>query len=189
MKKHCPKVEVDSSSPRASAIEPSAAQADALRAEQEVRHRWLITMDEFADFLQNMERNLEPQLVLEEPITVALIDDGIDINDVALQSRIVGGRSFCHRNMEQNLNQPYYVSSGGHGTVMASLICRICPNVRLYVLKLNEYMIEPGKREITADSAAKVGSISSCIMIETAQTNGGHVFPRPFEPPWTKAYI
>ncbi|KAH8805997.1 hypothetical protein F5884DRAFT_801362 [Xylogone sp. PMI_703] len=155
MKKRCPKVEVSTSSSRAGSVEGSSAQADALRAEQEVRHRWLITMDEFADFLTNMERNVEPPLVLEEPITVALIDDGIDIDDIGLQRKIVGGRSFCHRDMEQNLSQPYYVSSGGHGTAMASLICRVCPNVRLYVLKLNEYGIEPGKRQITAESAAK----------------------------------
>lgn len=158
MKKHCPNVAVESISAHPSTIERSAAQVDAQRAEQEVRHRWLITMDEYADFLQNMERSVEPPLALEEPITVALIDDGIDINDISLQSRIVGGRSFCHRNMEQNLNQPYYVSSGGHGTAMASLICRICPSVRLYVLKLNEYVIEAGKRQITAESAAKVCS-------------------------------
>ncbi|KAE9368896.1 hypothetical protein N431DRAFT_547753 [Stipitochalara longipes BDJ] len=155
MKKHCPNVAVDSISPHPSTMERSAAQVDAQRAEQEVRHRWLITMDEFADFLQNMERSVEPPLVLEEPITVALIDDGIDINDISLQSRIVGGRSFCHRNMEQNLNQPYYVSSGGHGTAMASLICRICPSVKLYVLKLDEYVVDAGKRQITAESAAK----------------------------------
>lgn len=157
MKKYCPNVEVYWSSPRAGSIEGTAAQSDALRAEQEVRHRWLITMDEFADFLQNMERNLSPPLVLEEPITVALIDDGFDIQETALQSRIIGGRSFCHRDTEENLSQPYYVSSGGHGTAMASLICRVCPNVRIYVLKLNEHGIEPGKRQITPESAAKVG--------------------------------
>ena len=113
-------------------------------------------MEAYADVLQNMVKNIEPPLVLEEPITVALIDDGIDIKDISLQSKIVGGRSFCHRSMEQNLNQPYYVSSGGHGTAMAGLICRVCPGVRLYVLKLDEYVIEAGKRQITAESAAKV---------------------------------
>jgi hypothetical protein len=160
MKKHCPHVAVDSISAHPSATEKSAAQVDAQRAEQELRHRWLITMDEFADFLQNMEKSIvDPPLMLEEPITVALIDDGIDINDVSLESRIVGGRSFCHRNMEQNLNQPYYVSSGGHGTAMASLICRICPGARLYVLKLHEYVFDAGKRQITPESAAKVCSI------------------------------
>jgi hypothetical protein len=42
---------------------------------------------------------------------------------------------------------------------MAGLICRVCPGVRLYVLKLDEYVIEAGKRQITAESAAKVCSL------------------------------
>jgi hypothetical protein len=72
----------------------------------------------------------------------------------------MGGRSFCHRDEEQNLNQPYYVSSSGHGTAMAGLICKLCPNVRLFVLKLDERpSAEAGKRSmITAKSAAKVSA-------------------------------
>ena len=41
---------------------------------------------------------------------------------------------------------------------MAGLICRVCPGVRLYIYKLNEYFVEPGRRQITAESAAKVSS-------------------------------
>ncbi len=157
MKKHCPKVVVESTSKKLGPAEGgSGAQADAQQAEQEVQHRWLSTMDAYADVLQTMMLNLEPPLVLEEPITVALIDDGIDIKDNKLKGKIVGGRSFCHRNMEQNLNQPYYVSSGGHGTAMAGLICRVCPGVKLYVLKLDEDVMDSGQRQITAESAAKV---------------------------------
>ncbi|KAH8892618.1 subtilisin-like protein [Thozetella sp. PMI_491] len=115
--------------------------------------QWVATMDDFADFLVSAERNLRPRGSIKPEVTVALIDDGVDINDEMIESRIIGGRSFCHR--EENLSQPYYVSGGGHGTAMAGLICRICPNVRLYVLKLDEYVIESGKRQITAKSAAK----------------------------------
>jgi len=85
---------------------------------------------------------------------VALIDDGIDMDDTILRPHnIVSGRSFCSHDTEQP--RPYYLSSGGHGTAMASLICRVCPKVKLYVLKLDEYGSEPGKRQITAKSAAK----------------------------------
>jgi hypothetical protein len=112
-------------------------------------------MDDFASLLGKLE-SLD-KLELEEPITVALIDDGIDMDDTILRpDTIVGGRSFCSRDTEQNLIQPYYVSSGGHGTAMARLICQVCPKVRLYVLKLDEYGSEPEKRQITAKSAAKV---------------------------------
>jgi hypothetical protein len=109
-------------------------------------------MDEFADFIQNVE----PPLPLYEPVTIALIDDGVDINEQSLQAKIIGGKSFCQRDTFQNLSKPYYVTSGGHGTVMASLICRVCPKAQLYVVKLDEHMSEHSTRQITAKSAAKV---------------------------------
>jgi hypothetical protein len=92
---------------------------------------------------------------IARPVLVAVIDDGVDINNASVQSRVMGGRSFCHCDEEENLNQPYYFSSG-HGTAMEGLICKLCPNVRLFVLKLGERQPEPGKRTITAKSAAKV---------------------------------
>ena len=131
----------------------AANAADAPREQQpEERHRWLESMDEFADFIQNVDAPLP----LREDILVALIDDGIDINEQSLHKRILDGRSFCPRDSHQNLNQPYYSTTSGHGTVMASLICRICPNAKLYIIKLNEHVNEQCKRQITAKSAAKV---------------------------------
>ncbi len=109
-------------------------------------------MDDFADFIQNVE----PPSKAIEPITIALIDDGVDISEQSLQAKIIGGRSFCQRDNSQNLTKPYYVRSGGHGTIMASLICRVCPSAHLYVVKLDEHMSENTKRQITAKSAAKV---------------------------------
>lgn len=109
-------------------------------------------MDDFADFIQNVV----PPLPITQPVTIALIDDGVDVNEPFLHAKIIGGRSFCQRDRFQNLSMPYYVTSGGHGTVMASLICRVCPNAQLYVLKLDEYMGDNQKRQITAKSAEKV---------------------------------
>ncbi|KAI1129180.1 hypothetical protein F5Y10DRAFT_238742 [Nemania abortiva] len=127
------------------------------------RHRWITSMEEYAYFLKTAENEARVEasegqrqsLYLEHPVTVAIIDDGIDVNDPTFHSRIVDGRSFCSRDEEQNLNQPYYVSGSGHGTAMAKLICKICPNVKLYILRLDEYVTETGKRQITAKSAAK----------------------------------
>ena len=51
------------------------------------------------------------------------------------------------------------MTSGGHGTVMASLICRVFPKAQLYVVKLDEHISENMKRQITAKSAAKVVSL------------------------------
>ncbi|KAI9793750.1 MAG: hypothetical protein M1833_000696 [Piccolia ochrophora] len=115
------------------------------------RHRWLECMDEFADFIQNVE----PPRQLYEPITIALIDDGVDINELSLHDKIVGGRSFSQRKGFLNASRPYYVTNGGHGTVMGSLICRVCPRAKLFILKLDEYISDQSRRQITASSAAK----------------------------------
>jgi hypothetical protein len=135
---------------------PTGGLGDTVREQIKHRHKWLTCMDEFADFIQNVK----PSRPLYEPVTIALIDDGVDINEQSLHAKIIGGRSFYLRDRFQNLNKPYYVTSGGHGTLMASLICRVCPKAQLYVLKLDEHMSEHSTRQITAKSAAKVRPIS-----------------------------
>lgn len=132
---------------------PTGGLIDTAHEQSEHRHRWLTCMDEFADFIQNVDT---PRDLPVEPITIALIDDGVDINEQSLHAKIIGGRSFCQRDTHQNLSKPYYVTSGGHGTVMASLICRVFPKAQLYVVKLDEHISENMKRQITAKSAAKV---------------------------------
>lgn len=131
---------------------PTGGAVDNAVEQYEQRHKWLTTMDDFADFIQNVE----PPIPSVEPITLALIDDGVDIGEQSLHAKIIGGRSFCQRDKYQNLSKPYYVTSGGHGTVMASLICRVCPRAQLYVIKLDEHISEGNKRQITAKSAARV---------------------------------
>ncbi|KAI0902147.1 hypothetical protein F4806DRAFT_445844 [Annulohypoxylon nitens] len=157
--------------------------ADAIHDPYE-RHKWVASMEEFADFLQAAEQEIKPPLILKHPITVAVIDDGVDINDHSIQSRIIGGRSFCHRNEEQNLSQPYYVSGGGHGTKMAILCAKVCPSVNLYILRLDEYPTESGRRHITARSAARavltaieqeVDIISMSWTIEKTDRNGDDI--------------
>lgn len=41
---------------------------------------------------------------------------------------------------------------------MASLICRVCPRAKLFVVKLDEYLNKSLARQITAKSAAKVSA-------------------------------
>jgi len=115
-------------------------------------HQWLTSIDDFSDFIQNVV----PPMPIQSPVTIALIDDGVDVNEPALHAKIIGGRSFCTRNPFENLSMPYYVTAGGHGTVMAALICRVCPAAQLYVLKLDEHISESNQRQITAKSAEKV---------------------------------
>ena len=135
--------------------------ADVVRGVDAVRdpfqqHKWITTMEEFAEFLQNAETMAKTKPQLKQTIRVAVIDDGVDVNDPVVHQRIDGGRSFCHRDESRNLNEPYYVSRGGHGTAMARLICKVCPGVRLYILKLDEHVLPQGKRQITARSAYRV---------------------------------
>jgi hypothetical protein len=130
--------------------DPTGGPVDTTREQTEHRHRWLTCMDEFADFIQNVKSPLP----LREEVTIALIDDGVDINEQSLDAKIIGGRSYCQR--DKFLSSPHYVSNGGHGTLMATLICRVCPKAQLYVVKLDEHMSEKMKRQISARSAARV---------------------------------
>ncbi|KAJ4286233.1 hypothetical protein N0V90_013267 [Kalmusia sp. IMI 367209] len=88
-----------------------------------------------------------------KPITIALIDDGVDFADERIQSMVEDGRSYYQR--QSKLIAPFWTSSGGHGTAMAGLIRTMCPMAKLFVLRLNEYTSINGKRQISADSAAK----------------------------------
>jgi hypothetical protein len=120
-------------------------------------HRWLKCMNAFADMIQNVPEPPIPDSDselkdLKDPIVVGLIDDGVNNCHPALRSKIHGGVSF-HRG--DNMPVPYYVTSTGHGTVMASMICRVCPTAKLQVLKLDTYQSEDGIAQITAKSAAQ----------------------------------
>lgn len=139
---------------------PTAVSVDVYQKDYENRHKWLTCMDEFAEFIQNIPLSAADY----EPVTIALIDDGVDIIEPSIRDKIVDGASYCVREenqvegnqKKQTMRKPYYVSGGGHGTVMASLICRVCPKAQLFVVKLDEYLSETSKRQITAKSAAKV---------------------------------
>ena len=134
--------------------QPIKHQASKARTEAELerRHQWLICMDGFADFIQG----LRPSSPSYKPITIALIDDGFDVKEKSLYNRYLPGKSFSLSDDINRRERPWY-DSGGHGTAMASLICRICPNAKIIPLRLEEYPgNENSKRQITAKSAAEV---------------------------------
>lgn len=127
-------------------------------------NRWLDCIDRFADELQNVKVPATDTLVLKENIKVAVIDDGVDIHIESLQGKVIGGESFDRTYLDGNGTSPYYISGGGHGTMMADMICRVCPTARLYVCKL-EMHPDPdgGGRQISAESAALVSSYKCCL--------------------------
>jgi hypothetical protein len=98
--------------------------------------RWLYCMDAFADAIQNIRAPFTENPILENDIKVALIDDGVDAFSKSLRGKIRGGESFGRGHPDADGPSPYYTSSEGHGTVMADMICRVCPMARLYVYKL-----------------------------------------------------
>ncbi|KAF2164254.1 hypothetical protein M409DRAFT_25597 [Zasmidium cellare ATCC 36951] len=116
--------------------------------EAEKADKWLTPMDSFADFIQNV--TLPAKFVLEDVI-VGLVDDGVNLNERSLQSRVIDGRSFDANLGEEDLTRPYYGSTHGHGTAMASLICRLCPRAKLFVTRIES----SPDGEISAESAAK----------------------------------
>ncbi|ORY72160.1 peptidase S8/S53 domain-containing protein [Pseudomassariella vexata] len=87
-------------------------------------------------------------------VKIALIDDGVDASHSDLSRIIKEGITYC-TSMQNNRYVPssFYASATGHGTLMAALICDMCPNAELYVAKLNDQNSNNGF-SFTAKSAA-----------------------------------
>ncbi|KAL5334909.1 hypothetical protein BJX70DRAFT_410989 [Aspergillus crustosus] len=89
-------------------------------------------------------------------IVVAVIDDGMDKMHPDLNTYEFTGSSFHSYDDGQKVS-PYWNSSAGHGTLMARLIHRIAPNVRLHVCRLQTRVSENGTAiQIEAQSAVDV---------------------------------
>ncbi|KAK2595809.1 hypothetical protein QQS21_006573 [Conoideocrella luteorostrata] len=155
MKEQCPQVTIFREGP---IIQRSLTDAVAVRAEREhsTKHEWIQCMKEFRKLLFDAERYHDSQKIedsIEEPIRIAIIDDGVDVKD--LEYTFIGGRTFCTRDEEHNLNNPYYVSSTGHGTIMAKQVHLLCPRAQFYVLRLEDHHLDEAGRQITAKSATQ----------------------------------
>lgn len=139
----------------------SSAPTASMEPSRQSQHEWISCMNKFGSLLLDAETNFSPvnqhAILLEEPIRVALIDDGINIT--RLMHKHNGGQSFATR--DGNVI-PYYMSSGGHGPAMASQIYRICPRAQLHVLKLDDHSSKGEGRQITPWSAAQVSRQVLC---------------------------
>jgi hypothetical protein len=67
-------------------------------------------------------------------VKVALIGDGCDGTSNHLLYGIADGKLFSEGILGNDSD--YFVSTSGYGTLMASLICRICPSAKLYIAKI-----------------------------------------------------
>ena len=96
-------------------------------------HRWLECVDQFADRISNVWSRSNAGRD-RGSIVVALIDDGVDTTHGPLAGKVLTGRTFGY---DMDRVRPWYVSEAGHGTLMASMIVRVCPMAKVYPIRLN----------------------------------------------------
>lgn len=114
-------------------------------------------MKEFAECFKNIKGIKNPNSDSSlNPITVALIDDGVDTRHEDLQGDKFFGKSFDPFPEDSWRINPFWVSAAGHGTLMARLIRHICPSAVIYVIKLETFESN-GKLRIRQESAIEVG--------------------------------
>ena len=135
-------------------------------------HEWLDIMDTFAEAIRRLqERKPSDYLTrsslpdeLKEPVTVALIDDGVDFMHPAISEKLLPGRSFDSgfgARHKIGAPEPYHGSTTGHGTIMAYSIQRVCPDVRVFPYKIDVLKKANGPATFTAKSAADVCTLLS----------------------------
>ncbi|KAL9115293.1 MAG: hypothetical protein Q9187_007331, partial [Circinaria calcarea] len=126
-------------------------------------HRWLECVDKFGDQIWNVWSKILSESKDKKPqeVIVALIDDGVDHTHPPLMGSILTGRTLSY---EGDRIRPWYVSERGHGTVMASMICRVCPMVKVYPIRLN-----------TLGQKGLIDVESAALAIEAAVDRGAHI--------------
>ena len=113
-------------------------------------------MKEFAECFRNIKGIKNPNNDSSlNPVTVALIDDGVDIGHTDLRGDKFLGKSFDPFGEDSWRINPFWVSAVGHGTLMARLIRHICPSAVIYVIKLETFESN-GKLRIRQESAIEV---------------------------------
>lgn len=120
-------------------------------------------VDDFAVMLQNIKvekliadhSERHPSLKeLQKDVVVAVIDDGVDINQQCLRDRILRGET-----IDTSDRSHYRFSAKNHGNLVASQVVRVCTNAKIYVIKVNTYPNDDNLA-IDAESAASVSSLS-----------------------------
>ncbi|KAH8659966.1 hypothetical protein BX600DRAFT_551493 [Xylariales sp. PMI_506] len=126
-------------------------------------HKWLDSTSRFAehmipfwkstlaDFKELRKGQGTPERI-EDDVVVALIDDGVDMLDPSLSNQVLEGKSF---DFHDGKVRPPFSSSRGHGTVMASMILRVCPAAKIYPIRLRTYETPDGKNQIDMKYAAQ----------------------------------
>lgn len=96
-----------------------------------------------------------------QAIQIAVIDDGFDISESLYSSKVSRGVSYLPTEFaESGISASWFIPVSGHGTIMAALICSICPMARLYLAKIpvGPSVANSNHRDST-EAAAKVTPI------------------------------
>jgi hypothetical protein len=113
--------------------------------------KWMSTMTDFATLLKKAKKDTGTP-----PIKIAIIDDGIDMALSKFADNVKGGESFYRLSELSGRRGAYYAPKGPHGTLMAQLICEICPVADLYIAQLELVPSQDGRRSFTTESAVEV---------------------------------
>ena len=117
---------------------------------------WDKTVKDYHDSIQNRPTADGP----ESDVVVALIDDGINKFDPLLEAnQVLDGKSF---DFHDGMVKPFYSSTRGHGTIMASMILRVCPMAKIYPIRLKTFddSVEGKNMRIDAGYAAQVCTVT-----------------------------
>ncbi|KAM0347338.1 hypothetical protein ACHAPU_004858 [Fusarium lateritium] len=121
------------------------------------QHRWIECMEEFTKAFLYIR---QPQDSI--PVTVALIDDGVDTTNRLLQGKTYYGRSFAFNDSGKR-NYPYWQSDSDHGTIMASFIRKLCPTANIYIIKVATRQGRQNSNTLTIDVPSAVEAINHAV--------------------------
>ena len=122
-------------------------------------------MDEFADGSLKLKPddyikkipNLPAEL--QRDVRICLIDDGVDAEHKSISERMDrNGKAFGTYPGDQyrGMTKPFYDSTTNHGTLMASMIVRVCPYAKIVSYRLDTRRGQDGKLHFTPKSAVEV---------------------------------
>jgi hypothetical protein len=139
---------------------------------------WFSNMEKFLAFFVNI---IPPEAhETSRDVRVAIFDGGTsqELKGSTLWPPIAEDESFCTEEDADGhfaLTNPYYFSSGGHGTLMARLVRAVCPKAKLYVARLHQCH-GTGAPQFTAESAAKVkfrSKFVECVLTDLCKLFDG----------------
>ncbi|KAI1125622.1 hypothetical protein F5Y10DRAFT_246719 [Nemania abortiva] len=130
-------------------------------------HKWLKTMDNFREEMIPVWKEAQKRATKDsnedlfaQPIMVALIDDGVDVLEPSLQGKLIDGKTLSYdlplgSEPTEQREHAFWESSGGHGTVMANMIFRVCPMAKLYAIRMETHVDEGRTNRINPYNAAE----------------------------------